>query len=192
MWGIKRRFSRRESAHGATCRTSRRILLCSDLKTRFSYLSYYNECKFMIYFSNLRIITGNRIIIRKYKDLYIVVLWRDCCLYIRLGRWLIWRYENVVVHVSCYSKNLSIKLIVFYYVLTSLSFLSGGGSRIPYSITYFLTGFSSKWIFDSLKSSSLLRPRTRATTNPAAADDRAIPTAPNSNLFSLKNDIAPA
>lgn len=66
--------------------------------------------------------------------------------------------------------------------------MSGKGSRIPYSKTYFATGLCSELTLKgALK--EFLRSKPRLITNPSAADESAIPTAPNNNLFSPKNDI---
>lgn len=66
--------------------------------------------------------------------------------------------------------------------------MSGDGSRIPCSKTYFATGlFSELTLKGTLKDFPDLKPRL--ITNPTAADDSAIPTAPNNNLFSPRNDI---
>ena len=65
------------------------------------------------------------------------------------------------------------------------------GSRIPYSMTYLATGLPlERPTFQSGSLHELLRSKTPLITYPAAAEDSAIPTAPNKNLFSLKNDIA--
>ena len=74
-----------------------------------------------------------------------------------------------------------LKIIYFF---TCLSFMSGKGSRILCSKTYFATGLCSEL---TLKGTSkvFVRLKPRLITNPTAADDSAIPTAPNNNLFSF-------
>ena len=66
--------------------------------------------------------------------------------------------------------------------------MSGNGSRIPCSNTYFVSGLCSELTLKGT-SKEFLRLKPRLITNPTAADDSAIPTAPNNNLFSPRNDI---
>ena len=67
--------------------------------------------------------------------------------------------------------------------------MSGKGSRIPCSKTYFVTRLSSDLTLDGPSKEFLrfLRLKPRPIRNPTAADDSAIPTAPNINLFSPKD-----
>ena len=71
---------------------------------------------------------------------------------------------------------------------TCLSFARVEGSRSPCFITFLLTGLSSEQTLKGV-SNELRRIKIRLIIHPAAADDSAIPIAPNNNLCSFKNDF---